>query len=426
MAYSRSRERKIQDEHVGVSSSGAHPGALEDGRDAAARASSRAAPLGSKARPAPPPLGPRALHARPPAAPERAAPAARGGAPSRRRWPRPPVRAARAAPKHGRPSRRPRRRQPPPPQVAAPAAGSRPRPSARPAPQTPTHPLKTTQELGLCLGTREWAAARLACRHWRRHVTAGVQLLELDLERSPHRWAMVTASVRRLFPRLRSVTLLVGTRVTPSDFSDRMAELALTIDLSELELRYVPLAAPRLGSALGDVRGVAELLGLKVLKLSGGPTPTPECIEVGWRERASLGRGVKSVCCCCWGAAWRSFCHSKCSSRPAARRPRKSASRWVGGMGRAWGRGARGKPSRQGRAGGRGRPPAAAAEGRAARGAPRGRRRNRLRKPEYAQALAGLRRLAELEVLPGDYGALHSDDVPPEGAGEHAAGCTCL
>jgi hypothetical protein len=40
----------------------------------------------------------------------------------------------------------------------------------------------TPQELGLFLGTREWAAARLVCRHWRAHITASVQLLELDLE----------------------------------------------------------------------------------------------------------------------------------------------------------------------------------------------------------------------------------------------------
>jgi hypothetical protein len=56
-----------------------------------------------------------------------------------------------------------------------------------------------------------------------------VQLLELDLERSPHRWAMVGSSVRRLFPRLRSVTLLVGTRVGADAFAERMAELAFTI-----------------------------------------------------------------------------------------------------------------------------------------------------------------------------------------------------
>ncbi|KAI8465641.1 MAG: hypothetical protein J3K34DRAFT_83827 [Monoraphidium minutum] len=173
-------------------------------------------------------------------------------------------------------------------------------------------PSELIQELGLCLGTREWAAARLACRHWRAHVTAGITLLELDLERSPHRWAMVGGAVRRLFPRLRSAALLVGTRVGAAEFADRMAELALMMDLPELELRYVPVASPRLGSVLADVSGVAELMCLRVLKLSGGPTPSVDCI----------------------------------------------------------------------------------------------------------QALSRLRRLSELEVLPGDYGALHSDMLPPNDAAE--------
>lgn len=86
-----------------------------------------------------------------------------------------------------------------------------------------------------------------------------------------------------MFPRLRSVTLLIGSRVDAASFTERMAELAFTIDLPELELRYVPISEPRLGAALSDVRGVTELLGLRVLKLSGGPTPSVECIEVrGW------------------------------------------------------------------------------------------------------------------------------------------------
>jgi len=80
------------------------------------------------------------------------------------------------------------------------------------------------------MSAREWAAARLVCRHWRAHVTVGVQVLELDLERVPHRWCMVGVSVKRLFPRLRSVALLVGTRVDAAAFGERMAELSFLID----------------------------------------------------------------------------------------------------------------------------------------------------------------------------------------------------
>lgn len=56
--------------------------------------------------------------------------------------------------------------------------------------------------------------------------------MELDLERSPHRWAMVASCVRRLFPRLRGATLLVGTRVDAAAFAERMAELALQVELA--------------------------------------------------------------------------------------------------------------------------------------------------------------------------------------------------
>lgn len=42
----------------------------------------------------------------------------------------------------------------------------------------------------------------------------------------------------------------------------------------------MPITSPRLGAALSDVRGVAELHQLKALKMSGCPTPSVECIEV--------------------------------------------------------------------------------------------------------------------------------------------------
>lgn len=41
---------------------------------------------------------------------------------------------------------------------------------------------------------------------------------------------MVLSCVRRLFPRLKNVTLLLGTRVDAAAFSERMAELAMQMD----------------------------------------------------------------------------------------------------------------------------------------------------------------------------------------------------
>jgi hypothetical protein len=50
---------------------------------------------------------------------------------------------------------------------------------------------------------------------------------------------------------------------------------------TELEVRYVPILAPTIGAPLGRVGAAcAELLGLEVLKLCGGPTPPVECVEV--------------------------------------------------------------------------------------------------------------------------------------------------
>jgi hypothetical protein len=227
-----------------------------------------------------------------------------------------------------------------------------------PNPAAPPRRRPLLQELGGFLGAREWAAARLVCRHWRRHVTAGVDLLELDLERSPHRWAMVTGSVRRLFPRLRAVTLLVGTRVGPGEFSDRMAELSFAIDLPELELRYVPASAPRLGAVLADVRGVAELPLLRVLKLSGGPTPSVECVEVRLRVcvcvRACALR-VWGLGACVWGGVRVCACRVAVAIAlarvPVARRARPAVRRrgraWPGDPGAARGGGRRGKQGRR-------------------------------------------------------------------------------
>lgn len=43
----------------------------------------------------------------------------------------------------------------------------------------------------------------------------------------------------------------------------------------------MPILAPTIGAPLGRVGAAcAELLGLEVLKLCGGPTPPVECVEV--------------------------------------------------------------------------------------------------------------------------------------------------
>jgi hypothetical protein len=97
----------------------------------------------------------------------------------------------------------------------------------------PQHPQKNKKQLiGTYMGAAEWAAARETCGAWRAQVTGGVDLLELDLERLPHRWMMVLACVRAIFPRLRSAVLLVGSRVPGPMFAERMLELAVTLPLT--------------------------------------------------------------------------------------------------------------------------------------------------------------------------------------------------
>lgn len=51
----------------------------------------------------------------------------------------------------------------------------------------------------------------------------------------------------------------------------------------------MPISFPRLGTALADISGVTELRALRVLKLSGGPTPSVACIEVGAGGRLCVG-----------------------------------------------------------------------------------------------------------------------------------------
>lgn len=94
------------------------------------------------------------------------------------------------------------------------------------------------------MGAREWAAARLVCRHWRANICARVQALDLDLESDGHRWCMVTAAARRLFPKLRSLALLVGARAgPPAEFRRRMEELALVHDVKGVWRAQCVLAA---------------------------------------------------------------------------------------------------------------------------------------------------------------------------------------
>lgn len=44
-----------------------------------------------------------------------------------------------------------------------------------------------SQLAGQYMAAPEWASARSTCRHWRDHITCGIELLEIDLERLPHR-----------------------------------------------------------------------------------------------------------------------------------------------------------------------------------------------------------------------------------------------
>jgi hypothetical protein len=152
---------------------------------------------------------------------------------------------------------------------------------------------------------------------------------------------MVLTSVARLFPCLSSVVLLVGSRTTPAVFAQRMAALAITsiklqvclrgcvclwclrvlvavpLDaaarapdpthqattthththtrhpltqrplpqrrrhhhtLQELELRFLYISNARLGTWLEDLSGVTELRQLRLLRLTGGATPSPAAL----------------------------------------------------------------------------------------------------------------------------------------------------
>jgi len=51
------------------------------------------------------------------------------------------------------------------------------------------------------------------------------------------------------------------------------------IHTQELELRFLYLSNPRLGSWLEDLSGITELRQLRLLRLAGGATPTPAFFE---------------------------------------------------------------------------------------------------------------------------------------------------
>ncbi|WIA21335.1 hypothetical protein OEZ85_000562 [Tetradesmus obliquus] len=138
-----------------------------------------------------------------------------------------------------------------------------------------TLPEEIVQVLGLHLDAEGWAAARSTCKGWR-NIQSGIKLLEIDLERDAHRWMMVLTCVARLFPHLSCAILLVGNRISPALFQQRMEALAITgMKLQELELRFVYAAKPMIGSWLEDLSGVTHLRQLSVLRLAGGATPPP-------------------------------------------------------------------------------------------------------------------------------------------------------
>uniref|UniRef100_A0A383VCX0 F-box domain-containing protein n=1 Tax=Tetradesmus obliquus TaxID=3088 RepID=A0A383VCX0_TETOB len=138
-----------------------------------------------------------------------------------------------------------------------------------------TLPEEIVQVLGLHLDAEGWAAARSTCKGWS-NIQSGIKLLEIDLERDAHRWMMVLTCVARLFPHLSCAILLVGNRISPALFQQRMEALAITgMKLQELELRFVYAAKPMIGSWLEDLSGVTHLRQLSVLRLAGGATPPP-------------------------------------------------------------------------------------------------------------------------------------------------------
>ena len=93
------------------------------------------------------------------------------------------------------------------------------------------------QILGESLSTQEWASARSACKHWHDNITANIEVLDVDLERESHRWIMVMGCVKRIFPQLHSIVLLVGSRVSQQLFKERMLELSILINVQDLEVR---------------------------------------------------------------------------------------------------------------------------------------------------------------------------------------------
>lgn len=62
---------------------------------------------------------------------------------------------------------------------------------------------------------------------------------------------MVLTCVARLFPRLNSIVLLIGNRVTPSVFTDRLAALAITSIRLQVCDAYIhqPLCMPPMAAA---------------------------------------------------------------------------------------------------------------------------------------------------------------------------------
>jgi hypothetical protein len=56
-----------------------------------------------------------------------------------------------------------------------------------------------------------------------------------------------------------------------------------------LQLRYMPITDPRIGELLSDPVHVTCLRQLRVLKISGGPAPSPTCLE----ELSALRRLVE-------------------------------------------------------------------------------------------------------------------------------------
>ncbi|KAF6254274.1 hypothetical protein COO60DRAFT_335956 [Scenedesmus sp. NREL 46B-D3] len=138
-------------------------------------------------------------------------------------------------------------------------------------------PEEIVQVLGLHLDSKGWTAARSTCKGWK-NIQSGIKVLEIDLERDAHRWMMVLTCVARLFPRLSSVILLVGNRVSPAAmFAQRMEALSITCTkVQELELRFVYSSRPMLGYWLDDPSGVTHLGQLSALRLTGGATPEPD------------------------------------------------------------------------------------------------------------------------------------------------------